>query len=156
MHIQPPWLISDIKTPKIVIYMQTVQTAPQGCNALIRITFVMICVASVPTGKEKRMVNRIDHLTDVLQGKYYHSILLLYNAGVLTGSGPECAFRPEATITRAELSAPNTHSQKRTSSGSVSGSISSAATRGRNSRTRSNSFSAEERAVRQTTRKRSG
>ncbi len=30
--------------------------------------------------------------------------LLLY-AGVLTGSGPECAFRPEATITRAELSA---------------------------------------------------
>ena len=31
--------------------------------------------------------------------------MLLYNAGVLTGSGPECAFRPEATITRAELSA---------------------------------------------------
>lgn len=54
---------------------------------------------------ELHAVNRIDHLTDVPQGKYYHSILLLYNAGVLTGSGPECAFRPEETITRAELSA---------------------------------------------------
>ena len=63
---------------------------------------------------------------------------------------------PEICSARAELSFPNTHSQKRTSSGSALGSTSSAATRGRNSLTRSNSFSAEERAVRQTTRKRSG
>ena len=30
---------------------------------------------------------------------------MLYNAGVLTGSGPDCRFRPEETITRAEIAA---------------------------------------------------
>lgn len=70
--------------------------------------------------------------------------------------GAEGVVRTRGRKRRAELSAPNTHSQKRTSSGSVSGSISSAATRGRNVRTSSNSFSAEARAVRHTTSKRSG
>lgn len=54
---------------------------------------------------ELHAVNSIDHLTDVPRGKYYNSILLLYNAGVLTGSSPTCLFRPDDTITRAEAAA---------------------------------------------------
>lgn len=54
---------------------------------------------------ELHAVNDIDYLTDVLMGKYYYSVLLLYNAGVLTGSGPDCLFRPNDTITRAEIAA---------------------------------------------------
>lgn len=54
---------------------------------------------------ELHAINSIDHLSDVSQGKYYNSILLLYNAGVLTGTGPNCAFHPNDTITRAEIAA---------------------------------------------------
>lgn len=54
---------------------------------------------------ELHAVNTIDHLTDVPMGKYYYSVLLLYNAGVLTGSGTDCLFRPNDTITRAEIAA---------------------------------------------------
>lgn len=50
-------------------------------------------------------INDIDHLPDVPMGKYYYSILLLYNAGVLTGTGLTCDFRPNSTITRAETAA---------------------------------------------------
>ena len=52
---------------------------------------------------ELHAINDIDHLTDVPMGKYYYSVLLLYNAGVLTGSGTDCLFRPNDTITRAEI-----------------------------------------------------
>ena len=54
---------------------------------------------------ELHAVNDIDHLTDVPRGPYYNAVLLLYNAGVLTGSGPDCRFRPDDTITRAEIAA---------------------------------------------------
>ena len=54
---------------------------------------------------ELHAINDIDHLSDVSRGKYYNSVLLLYNAGVLTGSGPDCRFRPDDTITRAEIAA---------------------------------------------------
>ena len=54
---------------------------------------------------ELHAVNAIDHLSDVPMGKYYYSVLLLYNAGVLTGSGTDCRFRPNDTITRAEIAA---------------------------------------------------
>lgn len=54
---------------------------------------------------ELHAINDIDHLSDVPMGKAYYSVLLLYNAGVLTGSGPDCRFRPDDTITRAEIAA---------------------------------------------------
>lgn len=54
---------------------------------------------------ELHAINDIDHLSDVPRGKYYNSVLLLYNAGVLTGSGADCRFRPDDTITRAEIAA---------------------------------------------------
>ena len=54
---------------------------------------------------ELHAVNGIDHLSDVPRGTCYYSVLLLYNAGVLTGSGPDCRFRPGDTITRAEMAA---------------------------------------------------
>lgn len=60
-----------------------------------------IFARALPPG-ELHAINKIDHLPDVSRGKYYNSILLLYNAGVLTGSGRTCEFYPDETITRAE------------------------------------------------------
>ena len=64
-----------------------------------------IFAAALPPA-EVHAINDIDHLTDVPRGDdAYNAVLLLYNAGVLTGSGPDCRFRPEETITRAEIAA---------------------------------------------------
>ena len=69
-----------------------------------RADIAYIFVDALPPA-ELHAINDIAHLPDVDNGKYYFSVLMLYNAGILTGNGPECSFRPGDTITRAEISA---------------------------------------------------
>ena len=54
---------------------------------------------------ELHAINSIKSLSDVPKGKFYYPTLLLYNAGVLTGTGPDARFRPDATLLRAEAAA---------------------------------------------------
>ncbi len=69
-----------------------------------RADIAYIFVDALPPA-ELHALNEISHLPDVDNTKYYFSVLLLYNAGILTGNGPDCRFRPDDTITRAEIAA---------------------------------------------------
>lgn len=62
--------------------------------------------AHVLPSNEYDKINKINSLPDVKSGlKYYDEIMLLYNAGVLSGNDEKGTFAPSTNITRAEVSA---------------------------------------------------
>ncbi len=62
--------------------------------------------ANVLPLEEYKEINDITSIPDVKNGlKYYDEIMLLYNAGVLSGNDSTGTFAPSTNITRAEVSA---------------------------------------------------
>lgn len=77
---------------------------PDLYAAATRAQFADILSRALPAG-ELEPVNEIaaGAIPDVKAGDMYaDSIYMLYRAGVLTGSGPRCAFYPSSSISRAE------------------------------------------------------
>ncbi len=67
---------------------------------------VAYLLAGALPAAELYAVNDIAAVPDLSEEDRYHrAVLLLYNAGVLTGSGLTGEFRPEAAVTRAEAAA---------------------------------------------------
>lgn len=62
--------------------------------------------AHVLPSSEYDKINKISSVPDVKSGlKYYDEIMLLYNAGIVSGNDEKGTFAPSTNITRAEVSA---------------------------------------------------
>ena len=59
---------------------------------------------ALPAG-EFYAINSISAISDVTESDYESAVLLLYNAGVLTGEGTQHLYRPNDTLKRAEIAA---------------------------------------------------
>ena len=77
---------------------------PDYKKPAIRRDIASIFADALPAG-ELHAINSVTHLPDMGESRGYYSALLLYNAGILTGSGPERSFKPFDNITRAEIAA---------------------------------------------------
>lgn len=75
-----------------------------GKNAT-RAEMAYIFAHVLPSGEYDK-INKISSVPDVKEGlKYYDEIMLLYNAGIVSGNDEKGTFAPSTSITRAEVSA---------------------------------------------------